>query len=67
MGDDEEAVKHAEGKRRHREEVHCCNGLTMIAQKGSQRLAGSGLLGAFRIQRCTVRSERSNPSILSSP
>ena len=35
MGNDEEAVKHAEGKRRYREEVHCCNGLTMIAQKGS--------------------------------
>src|ERR1035438_10156086 len=35
VGNDEEAVKHAEGKRRYREEVHCCNGLTMIAQKGS--------------------------------
>jgi hypothetical protein len=31
------------------------------------RVANSGLLGAFRIQRDTVRSDMSKPSILSSP
>ena len=56
MGHDEEAVKHAEGERRQGEEVH-----------SSHRFAGSGSLGAFLIQRNTVRSETSKPSIFSSP
>jgi hypothetical protein len=28
---DEEAVQHAKGERRHGEEIHRCDGLTMIA------------------------------------
>ncbi len=35
---DEETVEDAEGKRRHSEEVHCGNRLTMIAQEGPPSL-----------------------------
>src|ERR1017187_4209654 len=34
-----------------------------LHRNAAHRLAGSGLLGAFRIQRRTVRSETSKPSI----
>ena len=57
MRNREEAIKHAEGERRYCEEVHRGDGFPMITQKG--RLAGSGSLGAFIIQRSTVRSEMS--------
>jgi hypothetical protein len=33
MANDEEAIQHAERNRRHREEVHRCDGLAMVAQK----------------------------------
>ena len=33
MREDEEAVKHAEGERRHGEEIHCSNRFTMVFQK----------------------------------
>src|SRR4051794_35295091 len=33
MRDDEKAVEHSEGQRRHSEEIHCGNGFPMIAQK----------------------------------
>jgi hypothetical protein len=38
-----------------------------LLRNAAQRLADSGFLGAFRIQRRTVRSEISYPSIFSSP
>jgi hypothetical protein len=38
-----------------------------LARNASQHFAGCGLLGALLIQRITVRSEMSKPSILSSP
>jgi hypothetical protein len=38
-----------------------------LSKKAAQRFASSGFLGAFRIQRETVRSDMSKPSILSSP
>src|SRR4051794_15871221 len=38
-----------------------------LLRKAAHRLAGSGHLGALRIQRNTVRSERSKPSIFNSP
>jgi hypothetical protein len=34
MADDEEAIKHAERDSRNREEVHRCDGFSMITQKG---------------------------------
>src|ERR1039457_1509510 len=38
-----------------------------LHRNAAHRLAGSGLLGALRIQRRTVRSETSKPSIFNSP
>jgi len=67
MRNDEEAVQHAESQRRNGEEIHCGDGFTMILEKSCQRFAGSEFLGAFLIQRNTVRSEISKPSIFSSP
>jgi hypothetical protein len=43
------------------------DGFTMIAQKGDPSLFGLMFLGAYRIQRSTVRSEISKQSIFSSP
>jgi len=63
MRDDEEAVQHAEGERRHGEEVHSGNSFTMIAHERTPCFAGSGFLGAFLIKRSTVLSEMSKPSI----
>jgi hypothetical protein len=63
MTDDEEAIQHAECDRGHGEEVHGRNGLSVIAQEGEQCLAGTGSLGARRIQREIVRSEISKPSM----
>ena len=34
MGHNKEAVQHAKGQRRYREEVHCGNGLTVILEEG---------------------------------
>jgi len=67
MRDHEEAVKHAECHCRHGEEIHRGDRFTVLLRNAAQRLAGSGFLGAFRIQRRTVRSEISYPSIFSSP
>jgi hypothetical protein len=67
MRDDKEAVQHAERQRGHGKEIHRSDGFSMIAHKAAHRFAGSGSLGAFRIQRKTVRSEMSKPSIFSSP
>ena len=38
-----------------------------LFRKAFHSFAGSGFLGAFLIQRSTVRSEMSKPSIFSSP
>ena len=51
MGDNEEAVKHAEGERRHGEEIHCSNRFTMVFQNATHRFAGSEFRGALFIQR----------------
>src|SRR5258708_1339097 len=56
MADDEKTAEHSEGDRWDREEIH-----------RSQRLAGSGSLGALRIQREIVCSETSRPCRGSSP
>ncbi len=56
MADDEKTAEHSEGDRWDREEIH-----------RSHRLAGSGSLGALRIQREIVRSETSRPCMGSSP
>ncbi len=67
MGDDEEAIEYAKGERRHSEEIHCGDGLAVIAQECRPSLCRFGFRGALRIQRSTVRSEISKPSIFSSP
>jgi hypothetical protein len=67
MTDHEETIKQAKGHGRNREKVHRSNGFAMIAKKRDHRFAGSGFLGAGRIQREMVLSETSNPSIKSSP
>lgn len=67
MRDDKEAIHHSKGQRRHSEEIHRGDSFSMIAQKFSPFFAGSGLLGALRIQRKTVRSETSKPSMVNSP
>lgn len=58
MGDDEETVEHTESDRRD---------TRWLRRKASQRLAGSGSLGARLIHRETVLSETSKPSMRSSP
>src|ERR1700737_3470729 len=67
VADDEEAAQHTERNRWHGEEVHRRNCLPMVRRKAIQRLAGSGSLGARFIQREIVLSERSKPSMRSSP
>jgi len=42
VANDEEAVKHAESDGRHREQVHGCDGLAVIAQEGEPALGGIG-------------------------
>jgi hypothetical protein len=67
MRDDEETVEDAKGQRSDGEEVHRNDGFSMITQKWTHHFAGSGLLYAFSIQRETVRSVTSKPSIINSP
>ena len=43
MRNDKEAVDHAEGESRHREEVHRCNRFAVIAQKGRQTYCRFGI------------------------
>jgi hypothetical protein len=61
MGDDEEAIEHAESQRRHGEEVHRGNRFSVVIQESSPTLAGSGFRGAFLIQRNTVRDAYLRP------
>ena len=66
--DDEEAVQHTECQRRDGEKIHGCDRFAMVAQErrpSLRRLRVPSVL--FCIQRNTVRSEISKPSILSSP
>ena len=49
------------------EEVHRRNGLVMVSEETLAIVAGSGTLGARRIHRETLLSERSKPSLSSSP
>ena len=51
MGNDEEAVKHAEGERRQGEEVHGSNRFTMVIQKCCPSLRRFWIRCAFLIQR----------------
>jgi len=67
MGNDEEAIQKAKGDGRHCEEIHRSNRFAVVMQKVRQRCAASLSLGARLIQRETVRSETSKPSIKSSP
>jgi len=67
MTDDKEAVEHAECKRRNCKEIHCCSGLAVIAKEGEPALGGAGAFGTRFIQRETVLSETSKPSMRSSP
>jgi hypothetical protein len=67
VADEEEAIEQVKGERRDGEEIHGDDGFAVIAQKGPQRLAGSGFLGARLIQREMVVSDTSNPSIRNSP
>jgi hypothetical protein len=63
MADDEEAVENAKGNRWHSKEIHGCNGFSMVSKKGQPALG----VGARFIQREMVLSERSKPSMRSSP
>ena len=47
MRNDEEAVEHAEGERRHGEEIHGGNGLAVVAQKRSPSLCRLGIARGF--------------------
>jgi hypothetical protein len=67
VADDEEAIQQTESDGRNGEEVHGGDCSLVIAQESQPVLAGSGLLGAFRIQREIVRSEMSKPSMSNSP
>ena len=67
MADDEEAVQNSKGQRRHGEEIHGSDCVKVIAKKRQPRWAGSGLRVARFIQRETVRSETSKPSLSSAP
>jgi hypothetical protein len=66
MRNNKEAVQHVKGQRWHGEEIHGGNGFAMIVQKCRPVFTGSGLLGALCIQRNTLRSEMSKPSIVNS-
>jgi hypothetical protein len=65
--DDKEGVKHAEGKLRNREEIHCSDGLAVIAQKRHPWFCRLRISRRFLIHRNTLRSEISKPSIFNSP
>ena len=67
VADDEEAVEHTEGDRWNLKKSIAAIASRWFRKNASQRLAGSGSLGARFIQRETVLSERSKPSINSSP
>jgi hypothetical protein len=43
MRNDEEAIQHAESQRRHGEEIHRCDGLTMVAQKRTPSFCRLGI------------------------
>jgi len=57
MRDDKEAVQHSKRQSRHREGAHRGDNFSMVLRNAVHCFAGSGFLGALRIQRKTVRSE----------
>ena len=65
--DDEEAVQHTECQRRAVKKSMAAIASRWLLRNAVHRFAGSGFLGALRIQRNTVRPEMSKSSILSSP
>jgi len=65
VADHEEAVEKAESDRWDGEEVHRRNGFPMVAKENEP--TSCRFLGARFIQREIVRSERSRPSMRSSP
>lgn len=67
MPNQEEDIQHVESECRHREEVHGGDAFAMIPQKGEPALPGFVGSRSRRIQRETLRSETSNPSMTSSP
>jgi len=67
MVDDEKAIKHAESDRWAVKKSIAAIASRWLRRKASQRLAGSGRLGALFIQREIVLSKSSKPSMRSSP
>jgi len=67
MGNSDDAVQNAKCRGGNGEEIHCSDGPAVVAQERPQRFADSEFRSAFCIQRRTVRSQTSNPSILSLP
>ena len=67
VADDEQAVDPTERDRGNCEEVHRRNRFAMIAKESQPSLGRFGISLAPFIQREMVRSERSNPSMSSSP
>ena len=67
MCNDEEAIEYVKSERWHGEEVHRRDRLTVVAQKRRPSFCPVRASWNFPIQRSTVRSEMSKPSIFSSP
>ena len=62
-----ETVQDTKGQCGHGKEVQRCDNFRWSFRKVDQRFADTGLVGTFRIQRKTVLSEMSKPSIFNSP
>ena len=67
MRDHEETVQHTKVSVGTVKKSIAAMASRWLLKNAAHRVAGSGFLGALRIQRKTVRSERSKPSIFSSP
>ena len=67
MRNDEEAVQNAKVSVGTMKKSIAAIASRWLLRNAAHRFAGSGLRGAFHIQRSTVRSETSRPSIFSSP
>jgi hypothetical protein len=68
VADHEEAVEKAESDRWYGEEIHRRNGFPMVAKENEPTSCRLRVLGRARfVQREIVRSERSRPSMRSSP
>jgi hypothetical protein len=67
MRDYKKAVQDTKCERRNGKEIHRCDGFTVIVKKYLPAPSCFRILGAFRVQRETVRSEILNPSFSNSP